>query len=959
MKCFDLKDIRDQLWQQLAGVTAQHAADHTPLATEPWADVRRAGEIADLLTRLAQLEVYWAWPGRQVIERLLQHFNGGQIDLLAQLAGNVWQALQAPWQHSPLRSAAPSSEEQRCLALDRPLLRDSPALTVPERVVVRPAFEVLVLQPSGEGSETRCKEQLSLLTCRHDPFVIDLVFVTSAEDALVAVLANPGIQACVLPDSILSASDAAGVVSAASLALYAAHVQPLLATTREVHGASSAPSAAFARSPCDGLAELADQLHRLRPELILYRAGSHCRTAPRDEGAAQEACATEAVDAIYPLQPFAPLHSALLQDMAERYATPFFAALQAYSQRPRAVFHALPASRGASLVGSPWVQDLLQFYGDNVFLAETSATQGGLDSLLEPCGVIRRAQTLAARAFGADCTFFVTNGTSSANKIVIQSTLQPGDLVIVGADCHHSVAQAIAMCGAHPIFVTARPLPDHDLYSAVDLVEIKSVLIDLRRHGRLHRLKQVILTNSSFDGLVCDVERFMLDLLALKPDLVFQWDEAWFAFAHFHPLYAGRNAMSAVRRIRERLASPRYRAQYVRWRAKFEATRDPLKWQRRLLPDPDRVQLRVYATQSTHKTLSAFRQGSMIQVADDCFDAALFSEALRTHTSTSPNYQILASLDVARRQACIEGYQRVRHALSLALQLRRRVAASPELRPWFEVLDDDAMLPSYAVPPADSVPADESLGAIAALSRDWVGRDWVVDPTRVTLNIRRSGLDGSALRRLLMDRYDIHVNKTSRHTVLFMVHIGSTQATIDHLLAVLHDLAARLSASGSTAVVSRTDDSEPALPEKRLMHRAFVPHPDAQHPACDLRLATQAGRDDAMVTYRTLAELLADSQTATGDEPWVSATLVTPYPPGFPLLLPGQLITQGVLRYLHRLHIKEIHGLCPDRGVRVFQPGCLPRRLQPTSAPLNAMTTSCAAKRKRLNPAPPAVLTEA
>jgi arginine decarboxylase len=942
MKTFDLKACRDQLWHQLATATAQRAPDAV---------------ITERLTRLAEVDAYWAWPGRAVISRLRQHLEGGHADLLAQLAGNVWRALQAPRQRDQSDWAAPDRSDPALAALDRPLLREAAALATPQNVLARPAFEVLVLQPPGQAGEAGCRQQLACLASPLDAFSIDLVFVASAEEALLAVLANPDIQACVLPDSMPPASAATRPIAAAVSAMYAAHVQPLLATNPDTPGGDATPATAADQGSNERLADLARQLHRLRPELRLYRASSQPQKAAV---AAPAQSLVDTADVIYPLRPFAALHAALQQGMAERFATPFFDALLNYSRRPRAVFHALPASRGSSLVGSPWAQDLLQFYGDNVFLAETSATQGGLDSLLEPSGVIRQAQALAAQAFGADHSFFVTNGTSSANKIVIQANLQPGDLVIVGADCHLSVTQAIAMCGAQAIFVTARPLPEHDLYGAVELANIKAVLLDLRSQGRLHRLKQLILTNSSFDGLVCDAERFMLDLLAIKPDLVFHWDEAWFAFAHFHPLYAGRNAMSAVRRIRQRLANADFRVQYARWHAAFQANGDPQKWQQPLLPDPDRVQLRVYATQSTHKTLSAFRQGSMIHVADDRFDAALFAEALRSHTSTSPNYQILASLDVARRQAGIEGYHRVRGALALALQLRRRIAESRALQPWFDVLDDAALLPASAQASTVEDRADAAVGALAALSRDWAGREWVVDPTRVTLNIRRSGLDGSALRRMLMDRYDIQVNKTSRHTVLFVVHIGSTQATVDHLLAVLHDLAARLISSGASMAAAGQDPAEPALPDVCVMHRAFVPHSGGGHPACELRMATQAGRTEAHVTHRTVAELLGASLTAPGEQPWVSAAFVTPYPPGFPLLLPGQLITPGVLRYLQRLHIKEIHGLCPERGLRVFRPEVLRRLLPPQPLPSREAGAAqpAAAQRERLHPARPTALAE-
>jgi arginine decarboxylase len=237
-------------------------------------------------------------------------------------------------------------------------------------------------------------------------------------------------------------------------------------------------------------------------------------------------------------------------------------------------------------------------------------------------------------------------------------------------DCHKSIPYSVRLTGAYPIFLQTYAVRGQNLYGGVDLAQIKAVMLDLKRHGRLDRLKQITLTNSTFDGLIYHCEKYMMEILAIKPDVIFHWDEAWSAFAHFHPLYCSRTAMTAVHKIRQRMASCEYRAFYGSWYAEFAADESLDKWQRTLYPDPDQVRLRVYATQSTHKTLSAFRQGSMIHVADDCFDASRFFEAYRIHTTTSPNYQIIASLDIARRQVALEGFHRVRRAMFLALQLR-------------------------------------------------------------------------------------------------------------------------------------------------------------------------------------------------------------------------------------------------------------------------------------------------
>ena len=249
------------------------------------------------------------------------------------------------------------------------------------------------------------------------------------------------------------------------------------------------------------------------------------------------------------------LHRSILAGVAARYRTPFFEALRHYSHQPTGVFHALPISQGKSIVSSHWISDMVGFYGLDIFLAETSATGGGLDSLLEPTGPLRQAQQLAAEAFGARRTYFVTNGTSTANKIVAQALIAPGDIVLVDRNCHQSHHYGLMLAGAHVVYLNAYPRHEYSMYGAVPLREIKSALLGLRAAGKLDRVKMLMLTNCTFDGIVYDVGRVMEECLAIKPDLVFLWDEAWFAFARFHPVYRPRTAMRAARTLAYRLRS--------------------------------------------------------------------------------------------------------------------------------------------------------------------------------------------------------------------------------------------------------------------------------------------------------------------------------------------------------------------------------------------------------------------
>ena len=141
------------------------------------------------------------------------------------------------------------------------------------------------------------------------------------------------------------------------------------------------------------------------------------------------------------------LHLAILDGIGDRYETPFFNNLKKYAQRPIGTFHALPIARGKSVFRSNWIRDMGHFYGTNLFLAESSATTGGLDSLLEPTGNIKKAQELTARAFGAKRAYFGTNGTSTSNKIVVQAVCQPGDIVIVDRNCHKSHHYGFVLAG--------------------------------------------------------------------------------------------------------------------------------------------------------------------------------------------------------------------------------------------------------------------------------------------------------------------------------------------------------------------------------------------------------------------------------------------------------------------------------------------------------------------------------
>ncbi len=118
----------------------------------------------------------------------------------------------------------------------------------------------------------------------------------------------------------------------------------------------------------------------------------------------------------------------------------------------------------------------------------------------------------------------------------------------------------------------------------------------------------LLLTNITFDGIAYDPLRIMKEVLAIKPDMIFLWDEAWSAYARFSPVLRRRTAMWAATQLRNLFGSKKFRHEYQQWRSEFEthdASEDSTWLDQDLLPDPDQARVRVYATQSTHKTLTA------------------------------------------------------------------------------------------------------------------------------------------------------------------------------------------------------------------------------------------------------------------------------------------------------------------------------------------------------------------
>jgi arginine decarboxylase len=562
--------------------------------------------------------------------------------------------------------------------------------------------------------------------------------------------------------------------------------------------------------------ELVQRITRLRPELDVY-----ILIAQEKEDDVVDALFAESVDGYFYREErdYRGIYRILNAQIQERARTPFYDALKNYVWMAKDQWHTPGHSSGESLRGSPWVNDFYEFMGEHVFDADLSVSVPMLDSLMEPKGVIGEAQAMAAKAFGARRTYFATKGTSTANKVIFQTLLAPGEKLLLDRNCHKSVHHGVVLSGAHPVYLDSALNRKYGLYGPVP----KKLIFDsIKKNPDAQAL---ILTSCTYDGLRYDLAPIVEAAHAKSIKVII--DEAWYGFARFHPDFRP---------------------------TALEAGAD-------------------YATQSTHKVLSAFSQASMIHINDPDFREHLFRENFNMHTSTSPQYGLIASLDVARKQAVMEGYKLLTRTLELAKEARGLINSTKV----FRVLELDDLLPSEV--------RDDGIR---------------LDPTKVTIDISGCGYTAEDLQKELFERYNLQVEKSTFNTLSLLFTIGTTRSKLSRL----YDAFMRIAREGRHP---RRLVQTPEIPA--FTRLKFLPR-DAYYCGGELLPVF----DERERVNRKLAGRVCADQ-------------IVPYPPGIPVLVPGQLITGRVVEYLADLlrstRRMEIHGIVHEGYVpcvRVLKP---------------------------------------
>jgi len=595
---------------------------------------------------------------------------------------------------------------------------------------------------------------------------------------------------------------------------------------------------------------------------------------------------------------------------------PFFKALVQHTAQSNYSWHTPGHGGGVAYRKSPVGQAFHQFFGENTLRSDLSVSVPELGSLLDHTGPLAEAEARAARNFGADHTYFVINGTSTANKIVWHSMVGRDDLVLVDRNCHKSILHSIIMTGAIPLYLCPErnelgiigPIPLSEF--SRESIQAKIDASPLAR-GRVPSssgamVKLVVVTNSTYDGLCYNAE-LIKQTLGNSVE-VLHFDEAWYAYAAFHEFYRGRYGMGTAR---------------------TEAA--PL----------------VFTTHSTHKLLAAFSQASMIHVQDGGvrqLDRDRFNEAFMMHISTSPQYGIIASLDVA--SAMMEGpagRSLIQETFDEALSFRRALA---NLRQnlsaddwWFSIWQ-----PAKAEGTDDVVTQDWLLQPQA----DWhgfgeVAEDYVLlDPIKVTLvtpgltadgKLDERGIPAAVVSKFLWER-GLVVEKTGLYSFLVLFSMGITKGKWSTLLTELLEFKRSYDANLPLSDV---------LPSIAQAGKAFYQDMglrdlcDALH-ACYRENATAKALKRMYTVLPEVAIKPADAynQLVRGEveavpiellEGRIAAVMLVPYPPGIPLIMPGERFTaqtRSIIDYLAFARTfdrsfpgfdADVHGLQRENGV--------------------------------------------
>jgi len=586
---------------------------------------------------------------------------------------------------------------------------------------------------------------------------------------------------------------------------------------------------------------------------------------------------------------------------------PFFKALLDYAEDGSYSWHCPGHSGGVAFLKSPVGQMFHQFFGENMLRADVCNAVEELGQLLDHTGPIAASERNAARIFNADHCFFVTNGTSTSNKMVWHHTVAPGDVVVVDRNCHKSNLHAIIMTGAIPVFLKPTrnhfgiigPIPKSEFEPEAIKAKIRANPLLKGVDADKVKPRILTLTQSTYDGVLYNTETIKNMLDGYVENLHF--DEAWLPHAAFHPFYGTYHAMGK-KRIRPKHAV-------------------------------------VYSTQSIHKLLAGISQASHVLIQDSQnvkLDRHLFNEAYLMHTSTSPQYSIIASCDVAA--AMMEppgGTALVEESIAEALDFRRAMRKVDEEYGddwWFKVWGPDKLVEEGIGRATDWIIKGESKSNAKA---NWHGFGKMaagfnmLDPIKSTIvtpgmdlngKFAKTGIPASIVTKFLAE-HGVVVEKTGLYSFFIMFTIGITKGRWNSMLTALQQFKDDYDKNQPMwRILPEFCQQNPRYEKMGLadlcqyVHNLYAKY-DIARLTTDMYLSDLTPAMKPSDAYARIAMRKTERVEIDNLEGRITVGLVTPYPPGIPLLIPGEVFNKKIVDYLK--FSREFNRQCPGFGTDI------------------------------------------
>jgi len=565
---------------------------------------------------------------------------------------------------------------------------------------------------------------------------------------------------------------------------------------------------------------------------------------------------------------------------------PFFRALVHYAQDGSYSWHCPGHSGGVAFLKSPIGQMFHQFFGENMLRADVCNAVEELGQLLDHTGPIAESERNAARIYNADHCYFVTNGTSTSNKMVWHSTVAPGDIVVVDRNCHKSILHSIIMTGAIPVFLMPTrnhlgiigPIPLEEF--TLESIQKKIEANPFAREAVNKKPRILTITQSTYDGVLYNVET-LKNMLDGEIDTL-HFDEAWLPHATFHDFYKDMHAIGKDR--------------------------------------PRAKKSMIFSTQSTHKLLAGLSQASQVLVRESetvQLDQDAFNEAYLMHTSTSPQYSIIASCDVAA--AMMEapgGTALVEESILEALDFRRAMKKIDQEWGkdwWFQVWGPNSF-------------SEDGIGT----REDWVIKaedDWhgfgnlapnfnMLDPIKATIVTPGLSLDGkfgdSGIPASIVTKYlaehGVIVEKCGLYSFFIMFTIGITKGRWNTLLTALQQFKDDYDKNQPIWRIlpefARGNNGKNSRYERlglrdlcQQIHETYKSH-DIARLTTEMYLSNMQPAMKPSDAFAKMAHREIDRVPIDQLEGRVTSILLTPYPPGIPLLIPGERFNKTIVDYL-------------------------------------------------------------